>query len=132
MACLSSSDRHPYYPALLAASALLAGLAVPPTAWAALPDLCLFHRCFGLPCPTCGLTRSWSALLHGQVAAAFRFHLLGPAALAGVVGWAALRLPRTPLRLQVHGRAWIAVPALVWLAYALARITGWLAGPPGS
>lgn len=132
MACLSNSDGHPWFPALLAASALLAGLAVPPRAWAALPDLCLFHRCFGLPCPTCGLTRSWSALLHGQVAAAFRYHLLGPLALAGTVGWAALRLPGAPPRLPVRARVWIAIAALVWLGYALARITGWLAPPPGN
>ncbi len=32
----------------------------------------------GLPCPTCGITRSVSATLHGQLSEALRFHPLGP------------------------------------------------------
>ena len=39
---------------------------------------CLFHSLTGHSCPTCGLTRSLHTLLHGDVAAAFGFHLLGP------------------------------------------------------
>jgi hypothetical protein len=50
---------------------------------------------FGKPCPGCGLTTSWSSLLHGDVAGAFRAHPLGPvayalfgaAALAALYGW---------------------------------------------
>ncbi len=33
---------------------------------------------FGRPCPGCGLTTSWTHLLHGQVREAFQCHALGP------------------------------------------------------
>jgi len=32
----------------------------------------------GRPCPGCGLTTSWTHLLHGQIAESFRVHWLGP------------------------------------------------------
>ncbi|MBS1717495.1 MAG: DUF2752 domain-containing protein [Armatimonadetes bacterium] len=38
------------------------------------PSVLLFHR----PCPGCGLTTSFSALLHGNLPLAFHAHLLGP------------------------------------------------------
>jgi len=39
------------------------------------PSVLLFDR----PCPGCGLTTSWTALLHGQFGLAFAAHPLGPA-----------------------------------------------------
>lgn len=33
---------------------------------------------FGRPCPGCGMTTSWSALLHGDLGLAFSAHPLGP------------------------------------------------------
>lgn len=38
------------------------------------PSVLLFDR----PCPGCGLTTSWTALLHGHIAEAFAAHPLGP------------------------------------------------------
>ena len=38
------------------------------------PSVLLFDR----PCPGCGLTTSWTALLHGDFALAFHAHALGP------------------------------------------------------
>jgi hypothetical protein len=51
---------------------------------------------FGRPCPGCGLTTSWTALLQGDWAKAWRSNLLGPvlyvaftlSALACLYGWA--------------------------------------------
>jgi hypothetical protein len=47
--------------------------------------LCVFRSLTGLPCPGCGLTRSFCALAQGDVSAAFRFHILGPMAYVVVV-----------------------------------------------
>lgn len=38
------------------------------------PSVLFFQR----PCPGCGLTTSWTALLHGDFASAFRAHPFGP------------------------------------------------------
>jgi hypothetical protein len=38
------------------------------------PSVLLFDR----PCPGCGLTTSWTALIHGHIAEAFHAHPLGP------------------------------------------------------
>src|SRR5258708_6029876 len=38
---------------------------------------CLFRLFTGVPCPGCGLTRSLSALWHGNFLLSFRYHPLG-------------------------------------------------------
>ena len=57
---------------------------------------CVFRRLSGVPCPACGLTRSFFAMAMGQWHEAFVMHPLGPflalecAAIWGVWGaWAA-------------------------------------------
>ena len=62
---------------------LLVGLATIPTRRLdAMPVLCPFRRATGLPCPTCGMTRSVSAALHGDLRASITHHPVGPAVLA--------------------------------------------------
>lgn len=39
-------------------------------------SVCLFTNLFGLPCPTCGMTRSQVALLRLDVVSSFRYHPL--------------------------------------------------------
>ncbi len=39
---------------------------------------CLMRRLFGVSCPTCGLTRAFCALSHGDFTAALMFHPLSP------------------------------------------------------
>lgn len=35
---------------------------------------CVFKNVFGMPCPSCGVSRSFQALLRGEVSAAFKSH----------------------------------------------------------
>jgi hypothetical protein len=107
---------------------LAACLLLPRGLWARLPDLCPFHRLLGRPCPACGLTRSWAALLHGDLPGAFRYHALGPAALGVLALLAALSLRRD---WKVPGGAvWAWAGALLWAAYAAGRMGGWFPCPP--
>lgn len=65
---------------------------------------CAFYRATGIPCPTCGLTTSFSLCLHGDWRAAWRANNVGPILvvafilggfwflLAGLTGYR-LRLP---------------------------------------
>lgn len=39
---------------------------------------CLSHTLLGIDCPMCGMTRSFVALAHGDIAASFAFHPAGP------------------------------------------------------
>ena len=70
---------------------------------------CLFHRATGWHCPGCGMTRAAHAVLHGDIAGAFRSNPLGvvllPLAAAGLgveaLGW--VRGRPMLLRLQPGG-----------------------------
>jgi len=82
---------------------------------------CVFYRVTGLSCPGCGGLRAAHQLLHGEVAAAFRFNPFVVLALP-VVGWLIGRrwLGRPPLSHRaVLGWAWAAVVAL--LVFAVVR-----------
>jgi hypothetical protein len=69
---------------LLAAGGLLLGLLVHPSQLPAGP-VCLFRFLTGLPCPGCGLTRSFCALLHGEPGAAWSFNPFGYLLVAGAL-----------------------------------------------
>lgn len=104
--------------ALLAASAwlVLVGDRVALPGGGELAGLCWFRGVVGLDCPFCGMTRSFVALAHGELAAALRFHPAGPLvfaamAVAVVAFVAALVRGTTPV---VERRAFrIAVDAVV-------------------
>lgn len=58
------------------------GLALPiPFSGAALslPDTCMSRRLLGMPCPGCGLTRSFVAMSRAEFSSAFALNPLGPA-----------------------------------------------------
>lgn len=88
----------------------------------ACPSVIAFHR----PCPGCGLTTSFTAMVHGDFAAAFRANMFGPVlyvlftASALVCGWGWLR----KVRFDTDTKAFnIALGVLVgmFLAYGGAR-----------
>lgn len=45
--------------------------------WSPLPP-CRFKTFTGYSCPTCGMTRSFQALAHGEIFDSFRFNPMGP------------------------------------------------------
>lgn len=49
---------------------------------------CSFRRRFGLPCPTCGFTRSVALALHGHLLSAWRMAPGGAAATVGTLAFA--------------------------------------------
>ena len=92
---------------------------------------CGFHAATGLPCPTCGLTRSVVMSLHGEFARAWA---LAPGGPALAIGLAAFALAMMALALAqwtgaegklASARAWIRNGAL---AYAAAAAVVWLGG----
>jgi hypothetical protein len=82
---------------------------------------CGFQMAFGLPCPSCGMTRSWVWLVRGEIGKAFAYNAAGAMlllwlALGGFLG--ALRLVTRNYKLLV-----VPFPALFWWTMF------WLAGP---
>jgi hypothetical protein len=105
-----------------------AGLVAPAAAESG-PVICPFRRLTALPCPACGLTRSWVDLAHGDVAGSVQQNPFGPVLVAGLVVLVVLvvrarrddapaprmeALARTPLVLAV---------AVLWGAFGLVRMT---------
>ncbi|XME03163.1 DUF2752 domain-containing protein [Lachnospiraceae bacterium C1.1] len=49
-----------------------------------------FYRCpvkliFGFPCPSCGMTRAFRAVVHGNIDESFKFHPLWPLAALAII-----------------------------------------------
>ncbi len=88
MRSLVAIARNRWMP-LLAPPALLAFLAVKPTG--AGPTVCPFAIATGHACPLCGGTRAASALVQGDLTAAWALHpmifAIAPLALFGWVAW---------------------------------------------
>ncbi|MCE7885646.1 MAG: DUF2752 domain-containing protein [Actinobacteria bacterium ATB1] len=103
------------------------------------PILCGMRNFFGIPCPLCGMTTSFTFSARGQVDDAFRAAPLGPLlwllALAAAVYGAFLLRSQRPLELTalprpVHTvlvRWWVWLPALIVFAWIwqVLRINVW-------
>jgi hypothetical protein len=108
----------------IVALAIVAAAVLPPSAIERGPVLCPVRRATGVPCPACGVTRSWSAALHGKPGASLRSHPLGLVALGLAGAYAAGLDERTDSGRRATialRRAW---PVLVaaWLGVWLARL----------
>ncbi len=86
-------DRHVIYGCL--AAAVTAATLTTAEAVDGLPSVCAFRRLTGLPCPGCGLTRSWVLTAHGRLGHASERHPFGPPTfLASRCSWCcAVRAP---------------------------------------
>lgn len=89
------------------------------------PSVLFYQR----PCPGCGLTTSFTALIHGDFAAAFRAHPFGPifyfawaaTAIACLYGFIARR------RFNTDGKAWnrtLGVLVAAFFVYGMVRLAG--------
>jgi Protein of unknown function (DUF2752) len=109
----------------LAAAALVASVAIPSALIAAGPTICPFRAATGLPCPSCGMTRSWSAMGHGRVRDASGFHLMGPVTYllaAGLVAVGDRRVSRL-LDERSRARATLGAFGVAWIVAWLWRLT---------
>lgn len=104
----------------LVGGALALSILVPTAAVRAGPRLCAFYAVTGRSCPSCGMTRSWNAMGHGDLRGAVGYHVLGPATfvaaaavLAGGDGPAA-RLLEPDARLRPILGAVVAVWVGAW------------------
>ena len=96
--------------AAFAAGGLVISALIPASAADDGPILCPFRLMTGLPCPGCGLTRSWIALVHGDISGSLAAHPFGGAfmflgvALILAVGVALIRRRPLPAATRVVGR----------------------------
>jgi hypothetical protein len=81
------------------------------------PTLCLFRRTTGLPCPSCGMTRSWNAAARLKMRDSVRFHPFGLPALAGLLF----------VTVQVGRGGDPDVPSTLKAAFAVAWLGAWIA-----
>jgi hypothetical protein len=58
------------------------------------PVVCGMRRLTGIPCPGCGLTRSFAFLAHGHLAESFHMNWLGPPLFLAVLAQVPWRLYR--------------------------------------
>jgi hypothetical protein len=96
--------------------AVTAALVAPPDLIEHGPILCPIRRATGVPCPSCGLTRSWTATAHGQLRRGFNVHPLGPPAFVAAAAfslvprrWLERLPPYPPSVMPAFAAAWIGV-----------------------
>jgi len=97
-----------------------------------LPPMCLSEALFHVPCPGCGLIRSFILIAHGHLAEAARYHRLGLPLYLFFMGQAALRLYGLrrgerllpPRLLAVHHYAAAVLITLVVLNWAVGLFVG--------
>lgn len=106
----------------LAAAALLAAMVIPDRRLESAPVFCPFRRATGLPCPTCGLSRSWIALLHGRPRASFSFHPLGPLTVVAALVVLEGAGPAPELTARLRSRRPLGTAIAVWLGVWLVRL----------
>jgi hypothetical protein len=88
---------------------------------------CALKARLGLPCPTCGLTRSIVLTLHGEIARAWNLAPGGPVAVLGCLAFAVALLLLNGMTPRYRERMKAAIRSGA-LAYAALAATVWIAG----
>ena len=83
------------------------------------PVICPFRRVTGMPCPACGLTRSWQAAAHFDLRGSLDDHPFGAATLLGALAFSLDERDRGP-RLTERRDVQLSAAAL-WVASWLWR-----------
>lgn len=103
------------------AAILVAGaVVVPRTFVRGSPVICPFRRLTGLPCPACGLSRSWQSAAHLRLRDSVGYHPFGAATFLGAVAIALDGRDRAP-RLAERRDVQLAAGVL-WMATWLWRL----------
>jgi hypothetical protein len=122
----ASGPRAPFV-AALGISGIAAAALVSPDRVGAGPVICPFRLLTGLPCPGCGLTRSWVYLMHGRWSEAISANPFGSVLLAAtlaltvmVIGAMVRRRP-VPTLTGLLDRRPVRIVALAWVAFGVVR-----------
>ncbi len=91
--------------------------------------ICFFHKTTGLLCPGCGALRGLHQLLHGHLAAAFRFNPMLIVSLP-FLAWFGARLVRQKAAPQPRSLG--LRPAWLWLMLAAVLVVSVLRNLPGT
>lgn len=98
---------------------------------------CAARQRYGVPCPTCGLTRGFVLTVHGRLGEAWRLSPTGPLAVGGILGmsmvlliFASLERRRTPAQLagirrwvQTGALAYAGMATLIWVCSWISEVT---------
>jgi Protein of unknown function (DUF2752) len=105
----------------LAVLLILVARILPTGMLAAAPISCPVRALTGRPCPTCGMTRSWSAASRLRFRESVGYHPLGPMTLLGA-GVIALTDDEDRSRWARDHRAAVGTAIGIWLAVWLVRL----------
>ena len=94
---------------------------------------CPLRQVTGIPCPTCGMTRSFIAIAQGDLSQACSYHLFGPvlfSVLVVTVGHVLIELVKqhsiSPFYMRlIQTRHWQFLGISLYLGYYLVRVMYW-------
>ncbi|HZU26576.1 MAG TPA: DUF2752 domain-containing protein [Bryobacteraceae bacterium] len=88
---------------------------------------CTFRQAFGIPCPNCGMTRSFVLAVHGDVHDAMLLNPAGPLLVAGVLAAVVMLLGGAASTRPTATARWILPSVIIYAAiYALVLFAHWL------